>query len=78
MLDCKRVLAELSNYLDDEVSLELRRALERHLRMCSRCSLIYDTTQRTLRIVTDVGPFEVPLAISTRLHARLRDLLAGA
>jgi len=77
MLDCKHVLAELSNYLDAEVSPELKRVIEEHLAGCHRCSLFYDTTRKTLKIVTEVGPFELPLDISGRLHARLRELFAG-
>ena len=77
MLDCKQVLAELSNYLDDEVSPELKRALEQHLAMCHRCSLIFDTTRKTLKIVTEAGPFEIPLEVSARLYTRLQGLLAG-
>ncbi len=76
MLECKHVLAELSNYLDGEVSPELKRAVEEHLAKCHRCTLIYDTTRKTLKIVTDVGPFELPLAASARLHARLQQLIA--
>ena len=74
MLDCRQVLAELSNYLDGEVSPALLQALDRHLAKCHRCSLVYDTTRKTLRIVTEVGPFEVPHDISARLYARLREL----
>ncbi len=77
MLACKQVLAELSNYLDNELSPELKRLLEEHLAKCHRCSLVYDTTRKTLRIVTEVGPFDIPLEFSTRLHKRLQELFAG-
>jgi hypothetical protein len=30
-----------------------------------------DTTRKTLKIVLDVEPFEVPLAVSARLYTRL-------
>ncbi len=76
MLTCKQVLAELSNYLDHEVGPELKRALDQHLAKCDRCSLMYDTTRRTLTIVSECGPFEVPLAVSARLYPRLREALA--
>ncbi len=75
MLDCKEVLAELSNYLDEEVSPGLKAALEEHLNRCYRCSLVYDTTRKTLKIVTEAGPFEVPLEASARLYTRLQALL---
>ncbi len=77
MLDCKQVLAELSNYLDEEVSLELKAALEEHLSRCYRCSLVFDTTRKTLKIVSEAGPFELPLEASARLYTRLQALLPG-
>jgi predicted anti-sigma-YlaC factor YlaD len=77
MLDCKQVLAELSNYLDDEVAANVRQALEEHLAKCHRCSVIFDTTRQTLRIVCDAQPFDLPLDVSGRLQARLREFLAG-
>ncbi len=76
MLDCNQVLAELSNYLDDEVSLELSRAIAQHLVRCHRCWVIYNTTSRTLEIVCDALPPSPPVAVSERLHARLRRLYA--
>ncbi len=74
MLDCNQVLAELSNYLDDEVSLELARAIAQHLVRCHRCWVIYNTTSRTLEIVSDCLPSTVPVAVGERLHAKLRRL----
>jgi predicted anti-sigma-YlaC factor YlaD len=71
MMDCKEVLANLSDYLDGEGSAELRTAIEKHLNRCSRCRVVFDTTGKMLKIVLDVEPFEVPLAVSARLYARL-------
>lgn len=76
MLECKEVLAHLSSYIDGEGSAELRRALEEHIEKCRRCWVAFDTTRKTLKIVTDVAPFEVPLAVSTRLYARLEEAIA--
>ncbi len=76
MMDCKEVLANLSNYVDGEVSAELRVALEEHIAKCRRCRVVFDTTGRALKIVLDVEPFEVPLAVSARLYARLEKILA--
>ncbi len=78
MLDCRQVLAELSNYMDDEVTLELKHAIEEHLARCGRCSVVYDTTRRTLKIVSESLPQAAPFAVSERLHARLRQLFADS
>jgi anti-sigma factor (TIGR02949 family) len=75
MLDCKQVLLELSNYLDGEVSPELKRALEQHLAACHRCSLTFDTTRKMLKIVSDAGPLEVPLEAHARLYTQLQRAL---
>lgn len=76
MLECKQVLSELSNYLDDELSLELSRAIAQHLARCHRCWVIYNTTGKTLQIVSDCLPSTVPLAVSERLHEKLRKFRA--
>ena len=77
MLACQHVITELSNYLDGEVSPELKQVLENHLAKCRRCSLIYSTTRQTLKVVTESGALELPLHVSVRLHERLRGLFAG-
>jgi len=38
---------------------------------------VFDTTEKSLRILVDVEPFEVPLAVSARLYARLEKELSG-
>lgn len=76
MMDCKEVLDNLSNYVDGDVTAELRAALEEHIAMCRRCRVVFDTTGKALKIVLDVEPFEVPLAVSARLYARLEKVLA--
>jgi anti-sigma factor RsiW len=78
MIDCGQIIAQLSDYLDGEVSPETRQVVEKHLTKCHRCSLVYSTTRQTLRIVTDCGAFAIPVAVGTRLHARMKELLAGS
>jgi predicted anti-sigma-YlaC factor YlaD len=77
MMDCKDVLASLSNYVDGDVSAELRTALEEHIAKCRRCRVVFDTTEKALKIILDVEPFEVPLAVGARLYTRLEKVLAG-
>ena len=71
MFSCEDVRAALSNYVDGDVSPDLRRELERHLAECRTCQVLYDTTRKTLQIVTNVGSFEVPEAASEQLVKRI-------
>ena len=75
-LHCKDVLENLSCYIDGDGSGDLRHAIERHMMHCRRCRVIVDTTQRTVKIALDVDPFEVPLAVSARLYARIEQVLS--
>lgn len=68
MVSCKDVLRELSNYIDDSVDPGLRSQIESHLRTCGRCSVVLDTTRKTLIIYSDEGVLEVPAGYSDRLR----------
>ena len=70
MLSCEQVLAELSKYLDDEAAASIRRDLEVHMAECRTCRVLYDSTRKTLQIVTDSQSFDLPAGLS--------DLLVGS
>jgi hypothetical protein len=57
--------------VDDEAARSVREQLERHLAECRTCSVLYDTTRRTIQIVTDAGSWEVPEDVSERLAKRI-------
>jgi anti-sigma factor (TIGR02949 family) len=75
VFSCDDVRTALSDYVDGDVSPELCRELERHLSECRTCRVLYDTTRKTLEIVTNVGSFEVPEAASERLVKRIMSRL---
>jgi anti-sigma factor RsiW len=78
VFSCEEVRSALSDYIDDDVSPGLRRELDRHLAECRTCQVLYDTTRKTLRLVTDSGSFEVPEAVSERLVNRILSALRAA
>jgi len=73
VLNCKHVLKEISNYIDDSVSPELREAIEEHLAHCRHCAAVLDSTRNILYLIADERTFELPVGYSERLHARLRE-----
>jgi predicted anti-sigma-YlaC factor YlaD len=72
MFSCEDVLAELSNYLDDESTESLRKQIEEHMVDCRTCRAIYDSTRKTLRIVTESGSFELSEDASSRVASSIR------
>jgi len=68
VVSCQKVLQELSNYIDNEVDARLREQIEQHLRGCRRCSVVLDSTRKTVRIYSDNCVLEVPDGYSRRLR----------
>ena len=66
-MNCRTLLEHLSEYLEEEAAASVRADLEAHLHECRSCTVIVETSRRTLRIVTDVGSFEIPQDRSERL-----------
>jgi predicted anti-sigma-YlaC factor YlaD len=68
MVSCKTVIASLTNYLDGDIAPEMRKKIEKHLRLCHRCTAVYDSTRKMLVITGDERVFEIPAGYSERLH----------
>ncbi len=71
-MNCKGVIRELSNYIDGDLDLGLKAELERHLDHCEDCTLIVDQTKKSIEILCDSRPLELPSEVRSRLHAALR------
>jgi anti-sigma factor RsiW len=76
MITCEEFLAEIGDYLENEVSPEVRKELELHLSQCRACHVLYDSTRKTIKILTESGSFELPESVSDpiidRVMAKLR------
>jgi len=73
MISCQDFITELGNLLDDDVASEIRAQLEAHLAHCNTCQVLYDSTRKTLRIVTESGSFEYPEPIAEPLVRKVMD-----
>lgn len=73
MISCQDFLTELGNLLDDEVASDVRAQLESHLAECQTCQVLYDSTRKTLRIVTESGSFEYPEPIAEPLVSKIME-----
>ena len=73
MVSCQQVIELLSNYLEDQATVQLRQEIEKHLAHCSTCSVLYDSTRKTLKIVTEARSFELPSGLSRRITERIME-----
>lgn len=71
MISCKDFIAQLGNYLEDDLAAELRLALDQHLASCTTCQVIVDSSKKTLTIVTESGEFELSQRLSESVTARI-------
>lgn len=71
-----RHLAEFGDYLENQVSSEVRKELELRLSQCRACQVLYDSSRKTIKIVTESSSFELPENVSAsiieRVMAKLR------
>ena len=66
---CRALLAQLSRYLDDEMALRERRAIDTHCRDCARCLRVIAGLRRTVALCRSAG---TPLPARVRAQARAR------
>ncbi len=75
MITCDEFFAEFGDYLEDRVSPEVRQQLELHLAQCRACHVLYDSTRKTVKIVTDSSSFDLPQNVSEPIIVRLMEKL---
>ncbi len=75
-MNCKDVIRELSDYIDGDLDPGLKTELERHLQHCEDCTLIVDQTKKSIEILCDSRPVELPSELRSRLHSVLRQKLS--
>ena len=69
---CEEVRKELANYMEDDVSAELRLRIEHHFFECDGCYAIYDGLQKIVRLIGSSDVIELPRGFSHRLYQRIR------
>lgn len=76
MITCEEFFTEFADYLENQVSPEVRAELELHLSQCRACHVLYDSTRKTVRVVTESASFELPQGVCDpiidRVMAKLR------
>jgi predicted anti-sigma-YlaC factor YlaD len=70
-IDCYQVRQELSDYLEDDLTPQLRLRIEEHLQTCDHCRAVYDGLRNIMCLLGDEEVIELPEGFSQRLYKRL-------
>jgi anti-sigma factor (TIGR02949 family) len=70
-ISCAEVWREISNYLDGEISAELRERMAAHFKVCAHCTAVLEGTQNVVGLVGDGRVFQVPEGFSKRLYEKI-------
>ena len=73
MNPCKKIILEVSNYLDNEMDAALRQELEEHMGCCPECRIIIDTTRQTIQVFRGCEPYPLPQSLHNRLQQAIRE-----
>ena len=72
-MTCRKLLSEISNYLDEDVDPAVRQELEEHMAKCPDCWVVIDTTRKTIQIYRGCcEPYPIPQNLHDRLQKALR------
>ena len=70
-MNCTEFLAQLGDFIDDQVPTGLVPELQAHLDGCDHCVVTMRTTQKTIQIYRDNEVYELPPELRARLHAAI-------
>ena len=73
-ISCVEVWREISNYLDGDISVDLRERMEKHFGACAHCTAVLDGTRNVVELVGDGRVFQMPDGFSKRLYKKLQKL----
>lgn len=48
--ECRKLLQQMSNFIDNDLSPELCAELEEHFKSCPNCRIVLNTTKRTIEL----------------------------
>ena len=73
-ISCVEVWKEISNYLDKEISPEMRERMEAHFKVCTHCSAVLDGMRNVVGLVADGRLFQMPEGFNKRLYKKIQKL----
>lgn len=73
-ISCVEVWREISDYLEDEISPEMRERMEAHFKTCAHCCAVLDGTRNVVGLVGDGKLYQTPEGFNKRLYEKIQKL----
>jgi len=73
-ISCVEVWREISNYLEGEISPEMRERMESHFKNCAHCTAVLDGTRNVVGLVGDGKVYQMPEGFNKRLYKKIQEL----
>jgi hypothetical protein len=70
-ISCVEVWREISDYLEEDISADLRVRMEAHFKVCSHCSAVLDGMRNVVGLVADGRLFQTPEGFNKRLYSKI-------
>lgn len=71
-ISCAEVRRELSNYIENDLVLELRERIEAHVARCEGCRAVFDGVKNIVCLMGAEETIELPPQFSKKLYERVR------
>jgi len=68
---CLEIFERLSEYIDGELDADLCANLEGHMEGCEPCQAFLESLRRTVKLVRDQAPPEIPAEVVRAVRAAL-------
>jgi anti-sigma factor RsiW len=69
--ECRKLLKDLSDYIDGELDEVLCQEIEHHMAECDNCRVVVDTLRKTVLLYHTLPPEPMPNDVETRLFRHL-------
>src|SRR5258708_39074178 len=73
-ISCVEVWREISNFLDDQISAEMRKRMEAHFKECAHCRAVLDGTRNVVGLGGHGKLFQMPEGFIKRLYKKIQGL----
>jgi hypothetical protein len=70
-MNCTDLLSHLSDYFDDQLTIELREEISEHTAGCQHCRVVLNTTHQTIEVYKGKELYEVSPELRERLHSAI-------